>query len=71
MNNRVHHKNSYIEQVETERLILKAMKEKDAKALLSTIGDSETAWWSDDYIYNLDETIEFKEFNNQGIDTLL
>lgn len=68
---RVHHKNSNIEQIETERLILKAMKEKDARALLSTVGDSETAWWSDDYIYDLDETIEFIEFNKQGIDTLL
>lgn len=71
MRKRVHHKNSHIEQIETERLILKAMTEKDARALLSTVGDSETAWWSDDYIYDLDETIEFIEFNNQGIDTLL
>ena len=71
MSKRFHHKNRYIEQIETECLILKAMKEKDAKALLSTVGDSETAWWSDDYIYDLDETIEFIEFNNQGIDTLL
>lgn len=71
MRKRVHHKNSHIEQIETERLILKAMKEKDARALLSTVGDSETAWWSDDYIYDLDETIEFIEFNNLGIDTLL
>lgn len=71
MRKRVHHKNSHIEQIETERLILKAMKEKDARALLSTVGDSETAWWSDDYIYDLDETIEFIEFNNQEIDTLL
>lgn len=71
MRKRVHHKNSHIEQIETERLILKAMKENDARALLSTVGDSETAWWSDDYIYDLDETIEFIEFNNQGIDTLL
>lgn len=71
MRKRVHHKNSHIEQIETERLILKAMKEKDARALLSTVGDSETAWWSDDYIYDLDETIEFIEFNNMGIDTLL
>lgn len=71
MHKRVYHKNSHIEQIETERLILKAMKENDARALLSTVGDSETAWWSDDYIYDLDETIEFIEFNNQGIDTLL
>ena len=71
MRKRVHHKNSYIEQIETERLILKTLREKDARALLSTVGDSETAWWSDDYIYDLDETIEFIEFNNQGIDTLL
>lgn len=71
MRKRVHYKNSHIEQIETERLILKAMTEKDARALLSTVGDSETAWWSDDYIYDLDETIEFIEFNNQGIDTLL
>ena len=71
MRKRVHHKNSHIEQIETERLILKAMKENDARALLSTVGDSETAWWSDDYIYDLDETIEFIEFNNLGIDTLL
>lgn len=71
MRKRVHHKNSHIEQIETERLILKAMKENDASALLSTVGDSETAWWSNDYIYDLDETIEFIEFNNQGIDTLL
>lgn len=71
MRKRVHHKNSHIEQIETERLILKALKEKDARALLSAVGDSETAWWSDDYIYDLDETIEFIEFNNQGIDTLL
>lgn len=71
MRKRVHHKNSHIEQIETERLILKAMTEKDARALLSTVGDSETAWWSDDYIYDLDETIEFIEFNNLGIDTLL
>lgn len=71
MRKRVHHKNSHIEQIETERLILKAMTEKDARALLSTVGDSETAWWSDDYIYDLDETIEFIEFNDQGIDTLL
>lgn len=71
MRKRVHHKNSHIEQIETERLILKVMTEKDARALLSTVGDSETAWWSDDYIYDLDETIEFIEFNNQGIDTLL
>lgn len=71
MHKRVHHKNSHIEQIETERLILKAMKENDARALLSTVGDSETAWWSDDYIYDLDETIEFIEFNNQEIDTLL
>lgn len=71
MRKRVHHKNSHIEQIETERLILKAMKENDARALLSTVGDSETAWWSDDYIYDLDETIEFIEFNNQGIDTSL
>lgn len=71
MRKRVHNKNSHIEQVETERLILKALKGKDARALLSTVGDSETAWWSDDYIYDLDETIEFIEFNNLGIDTLL
>lgn len=71
MRKRVHHKNSHIEQIETERLILKALKEKDARALLSTVGDSEIAWWSDDYIYDLDETIEFIEFNNLGIDTLL
>lgn len=71
MRKRVHHKNSHIEQIETERLILKALKEKDARALLSTVGDSETSWWSDDYIYDLDETIEFIEFNNLGIDTLL
>ena len=71
MRKRVHHKNSHIEQIETERLILKAMTEKDARALLSTVGDSEIAWWSDDYIYDLDETIEFIKFNNQGIDTLL
>ena len=71
MRKRVHHKNSHIEQIETELLILKAMTEKDARALLSTVGDSETAWWSDDYIYDLDETIEFIEFNDQGIDTLL
>ena len=71
MRKRVHHKNSHIEQIETERLILKALKEKDARALLSAVGDSETAWWSDDYIYDLDETIEFIEFNNLGIDTLL
>ena len=71
MRKRVHNKNSHIEQIETERLILKAMTEKDARALLSTVGDSETAWWSDDYIYDLDETIEFIEFNNLGIDTLL
>ena len=71
MRKRVHHKNSQIEQIETERLILKTLREKDARALLSTVGDSETAWWSDDYIYDLDETIEFIEFNNQGIDTLL
>ena len=42
-----------------------------ARALLSTVGDSETAWWSDNYIYDLEETIEFIEFNNQGIGTLL
>lgn len=71
MRKRVHHKNSHIEQIETERLILKALKEKDARALLSTVGDSETSWWSDDYIYDLDETIEFIEFNNLRIDTLL
>ena len=71
MRKRVHHKNSHIEQIETERLILKAMTEKDARALLSTVGDIGTAWWSDDYIYDLNETIEFIEFNNQGIDTLL
>lgn len=71
MRKRVHHKNSHIEQIETERLILKTLREKDARASLSTVGDSETAWWSDDYIYDLDETIEFIEFNNQGIDTLL
>lgn len=71
MRKRVHNKNSHMEQVETERLILKALKGKDARALLSTVGDSETAWWSDDYIYDLDETIEFIEFNNLGIDTLL
>ena len=71
MRKRVHHKNSHIEQIETECLILKTLREKDARALLSTVGDSETAWWSDDYIYDLDETIEFIEFNNQGIDTLL
>ena len=71
MRKRVHHKNSHIEQIETERLILKTLREKDARALLSTVGDSETAWWSDDYIYDLDKTIEFIEFNNQGIDTLL
>lgn len=71
MRKRVHHKNSHIEQIETERLILKTLREKDARALLSTVGDSETAWWSDDYIYDLDETIEFIEFNSQGIDTLL
>ena len=71
MRKRVHHKNSHIEQIETKRLILKTLREKDARALLSTVGDSETAWWSDDYIYDLDETIEFIEFNNQGIDTLL
>ena len=71
MRKRVHHKNSHIEQIETERLILKTLREKDARALLSTVGDSETAWWSDDYIYDLDETIEFIEFNKQGIDTLL
>lgn len=71
MRKRVHHKNSHIEQIEIERLILKTLREKDARALLSTVGDSETAWWSDDYIYDLDETIEFIEFNNQGIDTLL
>ena len=71
MRKRVHHKNSHIEQIETERLILKTLREKDARASLSTVGDSETAWWSDDYIYDLDETIEFIEFNNLGIDTLL
>lgn len=71
MRKRVHHKNSHIEQIETERLILKAMTEKDARALLSTVGDSEIAWWSDDYIYDLDETIEFIKFNNQRIHTLL
>ena len=71
MRKRVHHKNSHIEQIETERLILKTLREKDARALLSTVADSETAWWSDDYIYDLDETIEFIEFNNLGIDTLL
>ena len=71
MRKRVHHKNSHIEQIETECLILKTLREKDARALLSTVGDSETAWWSDDYIYDLDETIEFIEFNNLGIDTLL
>ena len=71
MRKRVHHKNSHIEQIETERLILKTLREKDARALLSTVGDCETAWWSDDYIYDLDETIEFIEFNNLGIDTLL
>ena len=71
MRKRVHHKNSHIEQIETERFILKTLREKDARASLSTVGDSETAWWSDDYIYDLDETIEFIEFNNQGIDTLL
>lgn len=46
MNNTKH--NNSIETLVTERLVLRALEENDAKALLNTIGDRETAWWSDD-----------------------
>lgn len=58
MNNTQH--NNSIETLVTERLVLRALEENDAKALLNTIGDRETAWWSDDLRrHNLDEAIEY------------
>ena len=45
MNNTQH--NNSIETLVTERLVLRALEENDAKALLNTIGDRETSWWSD------------------------
>lgn len=41
MNNTQH--NNSIETLVTERLVLRALEENDAKALLNTIGDRETA----------------------------
>lgn len=69
--NGIQHKNS-IETLVTERLVLRAMEEKDAKALLNTIGDRETAWWSDDFpCHDLDEAIEYINWGNEGVDILL
>lgn len=56
MNNTQH--NNSIETLVTERLVLRALEENDAKALLNTIGDRETAWWSDDLRqHKLDEQL--------------
>lgn len=70
MNNTQH--NNSIETLVTERLVLRALEENDAKALLNTIGDREAAWWSDDFRrHNLDEAIEYINWGNEGDDILL
>ena len=52
--------NNSIETLVTERLVLRALEENDAKALLNTIGDRETAWWSDDFRrHNLPDFVTF------------
>lgn len=48
MNNTQH--NNSIETLVTERLVLRALEENDAKALLNTIGDRETAWCQNETI---------------------
>lgn len=49
-----------MESIETERLILKALEEKDTESILKIEGDRETAWWSDDYQHNnLDDVIGY------------
>lgn len=56
-----------MEQIETERLILKAMEEKDANSLLKIKGDRETAWWSDDFqCCDLEDAIDFIAWGNEG-----
>lgn len=51
----------------TDRLILKAMGRKDAKALLNTLGDEDTAWWSDELVYvNQYAVIDFIDWGNEA-----
>ena len=60
-----------IEVIVTEHLILRAMEEKDARALLNTIGDEGTAWWSDDYrFHSIEEAIGFIAWGNEGDEIL-
>lgn len=60
-----------MKQIETERLILKAMEEKDAKSILKIKGDKETAWWSDDFrCYDLDDAVDFIAWGNEEIGIL-
>ncbi len=60
-----------MEQIETERLILKAMEEKDAESILKIKGDKETAWWSDDFrCYDLDDAVDFIVWGNEEIGIL-
>ena len=57
--------------IETERLILKALEEKDAGSILKINSDRETAWWSDDYRrHNLDDAIDFIAWGNEGVEIL-
>lgn len=60
-----------MEQIKTERLILKAMEEKDAKSILKIKSDIETAWWSDDFqCCDLDDAIDFIAWGNEGAEIL-
>ena len=56
-----------MEQIETKRLILKAIEEKDAKSILKIKGDKETAWWSDDFrCYDIDDAVDSIAWGNEG-----
>lgn len=56
-----------MEQIKTERLILKAMEEKDANSLLKIKCDRETAWWSDDFqCCDIEDAIDFIAWGNEG-----
>ena len=60
------------EPIITDRLILKAMEKKDAKALLYTLSDRETAWLTDEFVHtNQYAVINFIEWGNDSSEVIL
>ena len=56
-----------IEQIITNRLVLKALAKEDARAILHIFSDRETAWWSDGFrMKNLDEAVDFIDWGNEA-----